>query len=103
LRLLIVSELAANAVLHSASARFFTVRAELHGSYLWLEVEDCGGSRHPRPHDDARPHGLDVVAALTGPDGWGVDGDASGRVVWARLKLAARQQPASAVRDTIDT
>jgi serine/threonine-protein kinase RsbW len=85
---LIVSELAANAVLHSTSAgQFFTVRAELHGSYLWLEVEDCGGPRYPRPHDGARPHGLDVVAALTGPDGWGVDGDASGRVVWARLKL----------------
>ncbi len=98
---LIASELAANAVLFSASAgHFFTVRAELHGSYLWLEVEDGGGPRHPRPHDDTRPHGLDVVAALTGPDGWGVDGDASGRVVWARLKLAADQRPAPAARDT---
>jgi hypothetical protein len=37
-----------------------------------------------------------------GPDGWGVDGDTSGRMVWARLKLAAGQRSALAVRDTID-
>jgi anti-sigma regulatory factor (Ser/Thr protein kinase) len=87
---LIVSELASNAILHSASrGEFFTVRAELHADYVWVEAEDLGGPWRSRQHDD-RPHGLDVVEALTGPDGWGTEsaGD-GGRVVWARLDLAA--------------
>src|ERR1035441_10040176 len=41
---LIVSELASNAVLHSISQdEFFTVRAELHADYVWVEAEDLGG------------------------------------------------------------
>ena len=85
---LIVSELAANAIVHSGSrGAFFTVRAELHADYVWVEAEDRGGPWHCRP-SDGRPHGLDLVAALTGPDGWGVDiTTGGGRVVWARLDL----------------
>ncbi len=83
---LIISELAANAVLHSGSAgQFFTVRARLQDACCHLEVEDCGGPWTPLPRDQARPHGLDVVEALTGPGNWGVAGDDTGRVVWARL------------------
>jgi serine/threonine-protein kinase RsbW len=87
---LIVSELASNAVLHSASrGEFFTVRAELHADYVWVEAEDLGGPWRSRQHDD-RPHGLDVVEALTGPDGWGTEPTSDGgRIVWARLDLAA--------------
>jgi hypothetical protein len=64
---LIVSELAGNAVLHSASAGdFFTVRCELFPAYVW------------------------IVEALTGPDNWGVETTSDGdRVVWVRLDLAA--------------
>jgi anti-sigma regulatory factor (Ser/Thr protein kinase) len=86
---LIVSELASNAIVHSASqGEFFTIRAELHADYVWVEAEDLGGPWHCAQRDD-RPHGLDVVEALTGPDGWGVEttGD-GGRIVWARLDLA---------------
>jgi len=84
---LIVSELASNAILHSHSkGQSFTVRAETFPDYLWLEVEDLGGPWHLQPPDPARPHGLDVVEALTGPDNWGVDGCEAGRVVWARLE-----------------
>jgi anti-sigma regulatory factor (Ser/Thr protein kinase) len=86
---LIASELASNAIVHSASqGEFFTIRAELHPDYVWLEAEDLGGPWHCAQPDD-RPHGLDVVEALTGPDGWGVEttGD-GGRIVWARLDLA---------------
>ena len=86
---LIVSELAANAIVHSAQPGppFFTVRAELHTDYVWVEVEDLGGSWHCRP-PDGRPHGLDLVEAFTGPDGWGVDTTTGGgQVVWARLDL----------------
>jgi len=85
---LILSELAANAIVHSASrGQFFTVRAEVFPGYVWVEAEDLGGPwRRWQGHD--RPHGLDVVEALTGPGGWGVETTTGGgRVVWARLDL----------------
>jgi len=89
---LVVSELAANAVLHSDSkGQFYTVSAEVHATYVWVEVEDLGGPWNLRPRDAARPHGLDVVEALAGPDNWGVDGDQAGRVVWCRLELDAQR------------
>jgi hypothetical protein len=50
-----------------------------------VEVEDMGGPWRTRKEDD-RPHGLDIVEALTGPDGWGPErtpGDTL--VVWAAL------------------
>jgi len=85
---LIASELASNAVTHSGShGEFFTVRCQLYPDYVWIEVEDLGGEWHCR-HPDDRPHGLDIINALVGPDDWGVettnDGD---RIVWARLDL----------------
>jgi anti-sigma regulatory factor (Ser/Thr protein kinase) len=85
---LILSELAANAIVHSASCgQFFTVRAEVFPGYVWVEAEDLGGLWRRR-HADDRPHGLDVVEALTGPGGWGVETTTGGgRVVWARLDL----------------
>jgi len=86
--ILIASELVSNAIVHSASqGEFFTVRAELHPDYVWIEAEDLGGPWHCAQLDD-RPHGLDVVEALTGPDGWGVETSTDGgRIVWARLVL----------------
>jgi anti-sigma regulatory factor (Ser/Thr protein kinase) len=82
---LIASELAANAVLHSASrGEVFTVRCEVFPSYCWVEVEDAGGPWHCRQAGD-RPHGLDIVTALAGPDGWGVETAAGCRVTWARV------------------
>jgi hypothetical protein len=89
---LIASELGTNAVMHSASAgEFFTVRCERHAGYVWIEVEDLGGPWRPgRPGD--RPHGLDIVAALTGPDNWGTETTGDGdRIVWARLDLPPGQ------------
>ena len=86
---LIASELAANAVTHSASAgEFFTIRCQAYpGSYIWIECEDLGGKWHPKPGDD-RPHGLDIIEALTGPGNWGTETTSDGdRVVWARLDL----------------
>jgi hypothetical protein len=84
---LIADELAANALLHSQSAGgFFTVRCEIFPGYVRVEVEDLGGPWRTRG-EDGRPHGLDVVEALAGADGWGVDGDACGHVVWALLDL----------------
>jgi serine/threonine-protein kinase RsbW len=83
---LVVSEIASNAILHSASAGgFYTVRCELYPDYAWIECQDAGGTWHRR-QSDGRPHGLDVVEALTGADNWGVEETSGGgRVVWARL------------------
>ncbi len=82
---LIVSELAANAVLHSHSRRHsLIVRAERFPDYAWVEVEDLGGPWHPRQRD-GRSHGLNIVAALVGGN-WGTEAASDGgRVVWARV------------------
>jgi anti-sigma regulatory factor (Ser/Thr protein kinase) len=83
--ILIASELAANAVVHSASrGQFFTVRCQAGPGQVRIEVEDLGGPWHPRPSAD-RPHGLDIIAALTGTGDSGIDGDHAGRTAWARL------------------
>jgi serine/threonine-protein kinase RsbW len=88
---LIASELAANAIMHSTSSgEFFTVRCERHPSYVWIETEDLGGPWQPRPPGD-RPHGLDIISALAGPANWGTETTSDGdRVVWARLDLPSQ-------------
>lgn len=86
---LIVSELATNAVLHSRSAGgFFTVRVTISAGYLRVEVEDLGGHWAAGDPDVIRPHGLAIVEALTGMGNWGIEGDETGRVAWARLGIA---------------
>jgi anti-sigma regulatory factor (Ser/Thr protein kinase) len=81
---LIADELAANCVLHTHSrGEFFRVRCELSPGSARIEVEDMGGPWRTRKDDD-RPHGLDIVEALAGPDGWGTEtADDGGRIVWA--------------------
>lgn len=83
---LIASELAANAILHGRSAgHTFTIRCHAAPGQVRIEVEDAGGPWRPRNPGD-RPHGLDIVHALTGPDGWGTQvNDAGKRIVWAEL------------------
>ena len=70
--ILIASEFATNSVLHSASRHggAFTLRAEVRGDRLRIEVEDAGGPWRGVQPDDGRPHGLDVVAAIAGPGNW---------------------------------
>jgi hypothetical protein len=93
---LILSEFAANAVVHSASrGRFFIVRAELYPDYIWVEVEDLGG---PWPwlcrQREGGFHGLAIVQTLVGPDNWGVETAIEGaHIAWARLQLALTQTP----------
>jgi two-component sensor histidine kinase len=88
--ILIASELSANSVLHSRSGKpdeGFTVSAEVHAGYLYLEVTDAGGRWGDPAEDDGRPHGLDLVRLLAGDDNLGVDGDSAGHTVWVRLDL----------------
>ena len=65
--MLCVSELATNAVLHSASRNpggTFTVRAAVFDDCVRIEVEDNGGAWDEHPHRDNRSHGLDIVREL---------------------------------------
>ena len=56
---LIASELAANAILHSRSrGTHFTICTELHPDHVRIEAEDSGGPWRRR-QPDGRPHGLE--------------------------------------------
>jgi anti-sigma regulatory factor (Ser/Thr protein kinase) len=89
---LIASELATNAILHSLSrGRSFTVRCHVFPGYLLIEVEDLGGPWRPRKHD--RPHGLDVIEGLAGAGNWGRGpADGEGTIAWARLGIPAEEK-----------
>jgi anti-sigma regulatory factor (Ser/Thr protein kinase) len=84
---LIASEFATNAVLHSASGcgGKFSLAVEIHPGYVWIGVGDAGGPWNRARHRDGRPHGFDVVEAITGASNWGIEGDATGRIAWARI------------------
>jgi serine/threonine-protein kinase RsbW len=91
--LLCVSELTANAVVHSASGApggfFWLHLTAVPDDFIRIEVCDQGDQWIDREHDGERPHGLDIVRSLAAD--FGVDGDArSGRIAWARLDLSGR-------------
>jgi serine/threonine-protein kinase RsbW len=85
----LASEFAANAILHSRSGapgRLFTVRAEISEcAYIWVGVQDDGGTWHPRACQVQSGHGLDLVQAIAGPSNWGISDRPPGRLAWARL------------------
>ena len=87
--ILLASELATNAILHSRSGhpdRVFTVRATLYpGDYAWVEIIDQGGAWTADALDNEHGRGLAIVAAVAGEGNWGIDGDAACRVAWFRL------------------
>jgi two-component sensor histidine kinase len=91
--ILCTSELAANAALHSDSARpggEFTIRVKVSpGDYAWIEVEDNGGPWITTVADSDRGsgRGLDIIRALAAD--WGIDGDHHSRTVWVRLDWPA--------------
>ena len=59
---------------------------ERHSDHVRVECQDAGGPWRGRHKDDDRPHGLSIVAALTGdPADWGVQVTGGGRIVWARI------------------
>ena len=83
--ILVASEFAANAVVHSCGDRF-AVRCEVHPDHVYLVTEDLGRwvPQH-RNHSD-RPHGLDLVNALVGPGNWSILSSPAGHTrAWARL------------------
>ena len=61
------------------------MRCELSDGSARIELEDMGGPWRARKPDD-RFHGLDIVEALVGKDGWSIEMTSEeSRVVWARL------------------
>jgi anti-sigma regulatory factor (Ser/Thr protein kinase) len=86
--LLVVSELAANALTHARSSYRLRVSATSHA--LRIEVDDSGtGTPEPQPLTDTEEHGrgLHLVGALAAS--WGMESaDTGGKRVWAELALA---------------
>ena len=86
---LLASELATNAILHSRSGHrggMFIVHAALYaGDYAWVEVVDQGGAWAAGAHDDEHGRGLSIVASLAGDGNWGIEGNQSSRIAWFRL------------------
>lgn len=81
----VVSELAANAVVHAGSD--FTVGLSRRDGAVHVEVADSS-SEAPRSRDPGLSgNGLPLVAAIA--DRWGHNLVAGGKVVWANLRLPA--------------
>lgn len=85
---LCLSELVTNATLHSHSGRpggQFTVRVEMNGNSLRIEVHDEGGPWHGAgATDELHGRGLSIVRQLARV--WGRDGDSeTGWIVWYEL------------------
>ncbi|MFE5092724.1 ATP-binding protein [Streptomyces sp. NPDC056638] len=84
----IVSELAANAVLHGLVAgRDFELRLVALAGTLRIEVSDARGERGPEPQPNLpgaeSGYGLHLVEALA--TSWGVKDRGVGKTVWAEL------------------
>jgi len=88
---LCLSELVTNSITHSRSHQpggHLTVRAEIRGDHLRVEVEDEGGpwAQPVRRRDGQHGRGLLIVAQLA--DDWGRNGDsATGWTVWFQINL----------------
>lgn len=86
--MLVVSELAANALTHAESS--YRVRLATTGPALRIEVEDDGsGTPEPKPLTETEEHGrgLHLVGAVAAS--WGMEaGLAGGKRVWAELPIA---------------
>jgi anti-sigma regulatory factor (Ser/Thr protein kinase) len=84
---LCLSELVSNAIVHSRSSQpggSFTVRAQVRGQRLRVEVSDQGGPWHPSGRastDEQNGRGLVIVGHLAAR--WGCEGHSrSGWTVW---------------------
>ena len=86
---LLGSELATNAVLHSASGAegTFSVSVLVESGWVRVEVHDLGSTTAPAVHRSCEPGesgaGLSIVEMIAAR--WGSHGGRSGRVVWFEM------------------
>jgi serine/threonine-protein kinase RsbW len=89
----LLSELSANAIVHSDSGRSggtFIVRAQCYQSYMWGEVEDQGSDWDGNlPRSAIHPHGLYFLQMLA--SAFGVERIGRVRVVWFRIDYPLAQ------------
>jgi len=94
---LCLSELAANATIHSKSRMpggYFSVRVQLHGSQLRVETHDNGGP-WTWPEHPSEQHGRGLLILSKLARAWGRSGDSdTGWTVWFELLMTAHT-PAS--------
>jgi CheY-like chemotaxis protein/anti-sigma regulatory factor (Ser/Thr protein kinase) len=85
---LVVTELAANAVLHAGSP--FRVRVSMSSGLLRIEVsDDDGGTPEPQPFSATAEHGRGIVLVSALSSSWGIDTvPGHGKVTWAELAPA---------------
>lgn len=86
---LLVSELAANAVLHGRSGT--TIKVNRPNGHLRVSVFDDNAALRPtatspQPHSETG-RGLHILSVLA--DDWGVEAHDGGKAVWFRLTLPA--------------
>jgi hypothetical protein len=85
--ILVLSELASNAVIHAGSP--FTIRVQSHDSLLRIAVRDrcpsLATANGERGLLVRAPHGLAVIQALSTQ--WGVQDTPDGKIVWAELRV----------------
>lgn len=97
----VVTELACNAVAHTASGRggWFAVELTWHPAIVRVAVADCGGPAEPHiihDSDSERGRGLLLVRGLAIRSGH--TGDHRGRLVWADISW---QHPETATTDNL--
>ncbi|MBS2545503.1 ATP-binding protein [Catenulispora sp. NL8] len=95
---LVASELAGNAIVHSASGGpggSFTLHVEVLADRWLIRVDDAGGVTEPRVRcadsgKDESGRGLALVSAVSLE--WGVVGGCDARSVWAAVPIPVRPQ-----------
>ncbi|WP_328915662.1 MULTISPECIES: ATP-binding protein [unclassified Streptomyces] len=92
---LVLSELFTNAIQHvdaEVADRLVETRFAREAGGVRIEVHDAGDRmpvRHKAGEDEESGRGLFLVAAVVGPDGWGVsEREGVGKRVWARVTVA---------------
>ncbi|WP_328918001.1 MULTISPECIES: ATP-binding protein [unclassified Streptomyces] len=90
---LVLSELFTNAIQHcEVEDRYVETRFAREAGGVRIEVHDAGERmpvRHRAGEDEESGRGLFLVAAVVGPDGWGVsEREGVGKRVWARVTVA---------------
>ena len=86
--ILLTSELATNAILHSRSGhprRTFTVGVTLPRRIRMGRSRRPGRHLGGGKHDEEHGRGLAIVAAVAGDGNWGIEGDEASRVAWFRI------------------